>query len=366
MEVVPKSVDDATDPLLSVRAGVFYLVLQDRIAWGNEISRYRGQLSLVTTVKRARQVAQGWRSPGANFTIMEAPGLVFETVRKRIGMIDFHSDDSFADWDPRGAEVLRAGTPIELVIEAFGQTGSWKLGQAPSVHSIVHRRVEQMEPATPLGTGSFTTYQSSFGGSRQPINWSHQRGAFISRGTLRIVAEFERVNSPEVVPPSWTEEGLRTVGFEGFTPFDSLPYVDVPTGPGVYAILRRPEPGVPEFLPVSSAGWFKGKDPTVPVDRVTGNWVPGPDVVYIGKADGGAGGRRGLRKRLDEFRRHGAGEHVGHWGGRMIWQLANRESLLVCWLPCEGSAEAIESRLLSAFEETFHSLPFANLKRGRS
>jgi hypothetical protein len=61
----------------------------------------------------------------------------------------------------------------------------------------------------------------------------------------------------------------------------------VPTDPGVYAVVR-PTVTLPEFLDVSPAGWFKGKDPTVPVAELTPLWVPGARVVYIDKASTGA------------------------------------------------------------------------------
>ena len=159
--------------------------------------------------------------------------------------------------------------------------------------------------------------------------------------------------------------GLRDYDFVGFVPFDDLPRFEdpVPRTEGVYAVVR---PGEPVFLEQSPAGHFKGNDPTVTVDALAAKWVPDVEVVYVGKATARTAGR-GLRKRLDEYRRYGAGMPVAHQGGRYVWQLAGHEQLSVAWLETPNvDAGVVEAQLIADFEATTGRIPFANLNHGRA
>jgi hypothetical protein len=128
---------------------------------------------------------------------------------------------------------------------------------------------------------------------------------------------------------STTRRELKQIGFLCFVRFAELPAGDVTTSAGAYAVI--PEP--PELREVSPAGHFKDKNPTVSVAELAAAWVPGVQTVSLGKAGLGVTGRRGLRKRLTEYRLFGRGRPIGHWGGRYVWQLAVADELLVAWLP---------------------------------
>ena len=122
-------------------------------------------------------------------------------------------------------------------------------------------------------------------------------------------------------------------------------------------VVYRPAPSAPAFLASNPGGRFKGKDPSVSSAVLQSSWVADCAVVYIGKADV-------ANRRLKQFARFGAGEPVGHWGGRYIWQLADSGDLLVGWHAISWGEEAreYEKRLLAHFASSHDGArPFANL-----
>ena len=79
--------------------------------------------------------------------------------------------------------------------------------------------------------------------------------------------------------------------------------------------------------------------------------MPGARIVYIGEANLGTTGKRGLRKRLNEFRKYGAGSHTtGHSGGRRIGQLVDHAEFLVgCRVTDDIDAVRIETEMIVEF-----------------
>jgi hypothetical protein len=133
----------------------------------------------------------------------------------------------------------------------------------------------------------------------------------------------------------------------------------VPQSSGIYLVLRMAD-CLPEFLAKSTGGAFKKKDPTCPAEFLCTNWVQGAHVVYVGKA----AGRQGLRRRLDDLIAFGYGEAVGHWGGRLLWHLPEKEKLLVRWRTCSaGDADKEETNAIGAFRSLRAMRPYANLRK---
>ena len=126
----------------------------------------------------------------------------------------------------------------------------------------------------------------------------------------------------------FTRKRLQHDGFVGWMTFDQLRQdrvAAVPEEGGVYVVARA-NPDKPAFLDTNPAGRFKGRNPTVDAATLEANWVDAAEVVYIGKANS-------LKRRLREFQRFGSGAPIGHWGGRLIWQLAASVELQVAWKP---------------------------------
>lgn len=159
----------------------------------------------------------------------------------------------------------------------------------------------------------------------------------------------------EVGDSAWTRAGLEAGRLVGWITFHTLTsgLTDVPQTGGVYVVIQAAgaEPG---FLDSNPRGRFKDRDPTVDPAALEANWVDGAEVVYIGKADN-------LRRRLRQFAQFGAGKPIGHWGGRLIWQLARSKELLVAWRETPGEVpKEMETAMLAEFRAVYSKPPFAN------
>ena len=157
---------------------------------------------------------------------------------------------------------------------------------------------------------------------------------------------------------------LRRQGFEGFSSVSDLRLggsAEIPAEPGVYLFLRT-RVSSPEFLAKGSGGRFKGRDPNVTLARLQGEWVDGALIVYVGQT--GSASKGTLRQRIGLMLRFGQGAAVGHWGGRLIWQLKDSDRLWVCWKPIrERDPRKVEIALIRSFKSMHGGKrPFANLR----
>ena len=148
---------------------------------------------------------------------------------------------------------------------------------------------------------------------------------------------------------------IKKAGFTGFKQMSEL-FLDssmLPDNNGVYLVLNIDnKPG--EFLTVGSGGHFKGKDPNISLAELKSNWVDNTKVVYIGKATS-------LRSRLRQYFSFGQGKNIGHYGGRLIWQIKYSKDLVVCWKSLTTDPREFEADLIQQFVKTYGCRPFANL-----
>jgi len=148
---------------------------------------------------------------------------------------------------------------------------------------------------------------------------------------------------------------IKNAGFKGFKKMSEL-FLDnsmLPDTNGVYLVLNIDNrPG--EFLTVGSGGRFKDKDPNISLADLKSNWVDNTKVVYIGKATS-------LRTRLRQYFGFGQGKNIGHYGGRLIWQIKYSKDLVVCWKSLTTNPREFEADLIQEFVKTYGCRPFANL-----
>lgn len=155
---------------------------------------------------------------------------------------------------------------------------------------------------------------------------------------------------------------LEKDGFEGFKTIESL-WEDsrcIPKEKGVYMILRLADTPC-EYLETGTGGFFKMKNPNIAIRELEAKWVRTTNVVYIGKA-GSLTNKATLHSRLNQYLKFGQGMNIGHWGGRLIWQLKDASRLVVCWKTIASQdPRSIEKDLIHRFVIDHGRRPFANL-----
>jgi len=157
---------------------------------------------------------------------------------------------------------------------------------------------------------------------------------------------------------------IKELGFYGFYSVTRLwqNHFVIPRQKGIYVVLN-PEESQRQFLVKGVGGHFKGRDPNIAIQELVDRWVDNCHLLYIGKA-GGEGSSVTLQSRLRQYLNFGKGKPVGHYGGRLIWQIEYHADLLIAWkvLP-DTDPRAEEKKLLTEFENYYGKLPFANIVR---
>lgn len=158
------------------------------------------------------------------------------------------------------------------------------------------------------------------------------------------------------------QKWFQEQGFDGFQSISRLSESSesIPKERGVYALLI-PTGSEPSFNELGTGGHFKGRNPNVSLKTLESNWVRNTSTLYIGKA-GGTGSSATLHSRLKQYLKFGQGKPVGHWGGRLVWQIEVASEILICWKVIKDrEPRNVEKELLNEFVLIYGKLPYANL-----
>lgn len=151
---------------------------------------------------------------------------------------------------------------------------------------------------------------------------------------------------------------IKEMNFFGFKKIEDLfqnPF-NIPNERGVYMVLYLINKK-PKFVEKGVGGFFKGKNPNQSIEELNNNWVENSIVIYIGQAGGIRNGKWSnatLSKRICTYLEFGQGKDIGHYGGRLIWQIQNYQELVLCWktLPNKNKdPKEYEKELINEFKK---------------
>lgn len=155
---------------------------------------------------------------------------------------------------------------------------------------------------------------------------------------------------------------IKSFGFFGFEEIQSLMNnncTNFPSRKGIYLVLTDEKN--PEFHSESVGGYFKGKNPTVDISKLSQKWVNKSVVVYIGQAGGGTS-KETLNDRSKIYVSLGKVNPGGYWGGRYFWRQKNKRRLKICLKSnSDDDPEQVEKSLIKQFKIRFCTKHFANI-----
>ena len=164
-----------------------------------------------------------------------------------------------------------------------------------------------------------------------------------------------------------TVPGLEKRGFEGFCSIKDLRNAwsmhHPPPHKGVYLVIwdRKDRP---EFIDPGTGGYFQDKEPNVSIDKLENHWVEDALIIYVGANKEGKKGN--LKDRIELLLLFGDGENVGHYGGRLMWQIKDAEELKICWKDVADDKQEEEGKqMLAEFKQAHGKLPFASRPNAR-